>query len=253
MSTTDRVQLNITSIPLPDHAIIRRVIHPQTRVLDEREGLVEYIASDESLDSYNEVIRADGWRFSRFQKNAPFVDSHKYDSLEYLLGQVVDFGVRARKLIEVVKWAIDVPTNRLAQIGWAMTRAGYLRAVSVGFQPLRWLSRWDGESYSAFADQIKELGLDANQVKTIYVEQEQIELSSVIIGANPNAVARSYKAGALSDDDIDFLSSTAAAKSHPAQAALDPALAARARERARAAFLERFERALRGPLKVRNR
>ena len=50
--------------------MLRRQIHPVVKVIDEKAGIVEYIASDESLDSYNEIVKADGARFDRFQKNA---------------------------------------------------------------------------------------------------------------------------------------------------------------------------------------
>ncbi len=74
------------------------MIHPVARVLDEKNGIVEYIASNETIDSYNEVIRADGWQFNRFQKNAPFVDSHNYNSIDCLLGKVIDFRVTGKTL-----------------------------------------------------------------------------------------------------------------------------------------------------------
>lgn len=184
----------------------RAIITPQIKVLDEKEGLVEYVASDESLDCYREIIRADGWRFTHFDKNAPFVDSHDYSCIEKLVGAVVDRRVENRSLIETVKWAIDVPENELASLGFRMTAAGYLKAVSVGFQPLRTVSRWDDQKDWTAA--VAALGLStetASLVRTIYIEQEQIELSSCILGANPNALARAYKADVLTDDDLDLL------------------------------------------------
>jgi hypothetical protein len=185
---------------------LRRPLNPLVRVLDEKAGLVEYVASDETLDSYREVIRADGWRFTNFAKNAPFVDSHDYSSVTSLLGKVVDFEVRDRRLIERVQWAIDVPENQMAQIGWRMTAAGYLKAVSVGFYPTRSVSRWDNDR-SGWTQQLADLGLvDESGVRTIFIEQEQVELSSVIIGANPNALARAYKSETISAEDLDFLS-----------------------------------------------
>jgi len=169
---------------------IRRQIHPETRVIDSARGLVEYVASDETIDSYREIIRADGWRFNHFQKNAPFVDSHEYGTVEKLLGQVVDFKVVGKRLVETVQWAIDVTENKLAQLGWKMTEAGYLKAVSVGFWPTKTFTA--GSNEKSFAAQLKELGLPADSpVRAIYAEQEQIELSAVVIGANPNALAKS--------------------------------------------------------------
>lgn len=215
---------------------IRRQLNPVARVLDEARGLVEYVASDETVDSYREIIRASGWRFDLFKKNAPFVDSHDYSSIEKSLGKVVDFAVKGGKLIETVQWAKDVAENKLAQYGWAMVRAGFLPAVSVGFFPTKAVSRGD----AAFAQQLTELGLPGDAaVRTIYTEQQQIELSAVIIGANPNALAKAYKAGALDDAALDFLSGEHA-KRETARTAVGPDAAVLARHQARERFLEQL-------------
>src|SRR3954468_16810044 len=96
---------------------LHRTLTPEVRIIDAKQGLVDYVASDQTLDSYNEIIVASGWKFSRFAKNSPFVDSHDYYCIDKLLGKVVDFRVDGKKLIEQVQWAIDVPENALAQLG----------------------------------------------------------------------------------------------------------------------------------------
>lgn len=187
---------------------LHRTLHPTARVLDESKGLVEYVASDESVDSYREIIRASGWRFTHFQKNAPFVDSHNYGSIEQLLGSVVDFRVQGNQLIETVQWAVDVEENKLAKVGFAMTAAGHLRAVSVGFYPVKTARPGDPEWNKTIA----EMRIPSDTpARAIYLEQEQIELSACILGANPNALAKSYKDGAISDEDVDFLGQTISA------------------------------------------
>jgi hypothetical protein len=212
--------------------IFRRTIHSEVRVLDAKTGTVEYVASDETLDSYREVIRASGWRFDQFKKNAPFVDSHNYHSVDKLLGKVTSFEVRGKQLVETVQWAIDVATNTLAQLGWKMTEAGYLKAVSVGFFPTKWVSKWDTDP-SAYQQQLMELKLDAQTgPRVVYLEQQQVELSACIIGANPNALAKSYKAGLLTDADLDMISAEQR-KHETASEAIDPGLAELARVRAR--------------------
>lgn len=184
-----------------------RTLNPEVRVIDAAAGLVDYVASDETLDSYREVIRASGWRFDLFRKNAPFVDSHQYHSIDKLLGQVVDFRVAGGKLIERVKWAIDVPDNELARIGFAMTEKGYLKAVSVGFFPVRLLRAGSQADRGAWLQQLQDLGYDeSNAPRAIYLEQQQIELSACVIGANPNALARAFKDGAVSDQQLETLS-----------------------------------------------
>jgi hypothetical protein len=216
---------------------LRRTIHPEVKVLDAAKGIVEYVASDETLDSYREIIRAEGWRFNRFQKNAPFVDSHDYYTLEKLLGTVVDFKVAGKRLVETVQWAIDVAENKLAQLGWKMTAAGYLKAVSVGFLPTRVVSKWDSDTLPYFSA-LTELGLTKDSgVRAIYLEQEQIELSACIIGANPNALAKAYKADVINDADLELLSVSQATQRDTANSATDPADAELARQRARTAFL----------------
>lgn len=182
-------------------AVQRRALCPEVKVISEKTGEVDYIASDETLDCYHEIVRARGWRFDRFAKNAPFVDSHNYHELEYLLGKVVDFKVRNGQLVERVKWMIDVPEQKLATLGFKMTVAGYLKAVSVGFTPLKML--WQGSE--DFAKAVKEMGLASDVVaklRCIHWEQDQIELSACVIGANPNALVKSFKDGVISEGEL---------------------------------------------------
>lgn len=180
---------------------LTRTLHPVVKVLNEKEGLVEYIASDESLDSYREIILANGWKFDRFKKNAPFVDSHDYYRIERLLGAVQSFEVRNGQLVEVVKWAIDCPEQKLAALGFQLTLKGYLKAVSVGFIPVR--MSWPGKE--DWAKAVESAGLDvraAAECRGIYLEQQQIELSACIIGANPNALAKAFDARDIGEADL---------------------------------------------------
>ncbi len=225
--------------------LIHRTIHPVVRVTDEKAGIVEYVASDETLDSYREVIRADGWRFDQFRKNAPFVDSHDCSTIMNQVGVVLDYRVSGRQLIETVKWAVDVAENKLAQLGFAMTKGGYLKAVSVGFIPERFVTKWDSDP-KPWQAALKDLGMhEEDGVRCIYICQQQKELSACILGANPNAlaveVAKAYKAGVLDDAALDTLSSAHSQRKtdNPADG---PAAAALSRQRARQEFLEKIDK-----------
>lgn len=171
---------------------LSRTLAPEIRVLNAEKGLVEYIASDETLDSYSEIIRAAGWRFDqRFTSNPVFVDSHSYWGIRDVLGKVVEWKVDGKKLVEVVQWAIDVSENALARLGFEMTAKGYLKAVSVGFIPTRAIRREDAD----FTKCCDEMGLETSArdaVRRIFWEQQQIELSACVIGANPAALAKAY-------------------------------------------------------------
>jgi HK97 family phage major capsid protein len=180
---------------------LHRILHPVTRVVDAAKGIVDYIASDETLDSYKEIVRAAGWRFTNFQKNAPFVDSHDTSTIARLCGKVIEFRVVGNSLIERVQWAIDVAENELALLGFKMTQAGYLKSVSVGFFPVEYLTPNSGK---AWTDALAEMKLPADaDVRTIYTQQEQVELSACVLGANPNALARARSDGLIQDCHLD--------------------------------------------------
>jgi HK97 family phage major capsid protein len=180
---------------------LRRVIHPETRIVDAKKGLVDYVASDETIDSFKEIIRAAGWRFTNFAKNSPFVDSHDTSTVAKLLGRVIDFRVASGQLVERVQWAVDVAENELAQLGFRMTEAGYLKAVSVGFFPVQYLTPNSGQ---AWTDALTEMRLPGDaEVRTIYTVQEQVELSACVLGANPNALAKARSDGLILDSHLE--------------------------------------------------
>jgi hypothetical protein len=223
----------------------RRTLCPEIRIADATKGLVEYIASDETLDSYGEVIRAKGWRFTHFAKNAPFVDSHNYGCIDRLLGNVVEFAVEKNQLVERVQWAINaaLPENHLAMIGWKLTEAGMLKAVSVGFRPTKMVSKWDRD-LSGYRQTLQELGLDETRCAAVYLEQEQLELSACILGANPAALAKAWKAGVIGDAAIERISMEIG-RQETASDATKAVAASLARQQRRGEFLEKLERAKR--------
>ena len=180
---------------------VYRELTPKVRILSESEGLVEYVASDQTLDSYREIILANGWRFdARFVKNPVFVDSHSYSNISSVIGRITHFHVEGDALINVGKWAIDVPQNHLAQLGFQMTLKGYLKAVSVGLIPVRVCRRGD-EDFAAVANTIKGLKPeDRDALRCIYLEQQQIELSACVLGANPSALAKAFQAGDIKEE-----------------------------------------------------
>lgn len=223
----------------------RREIHVEPKVLSEKDGIIRFTASDQTLDCYNEIVRADGWNFNLFAKNAPFVDSHRYGSISELLGKVIDWRVAGGALEEDVQFALTSEGNTFADWAFKMYRDGFLKACSVGFAPVRWASKWDADK-SALLAQIAELKLDAEtaaKLCCVYIKHEQIELSGCIIGANPNALAKSYqtiarahKGGCLSDADVEKLSAVIA-DVKTVRSADDRADDERTRRRARLAIL----------------
>ncbi len=178
-----------------------RSLTPEIRVINDADGTCDFIASDQTLDSYKEIIRAAGWKFDLFAKNSPLVDSHDYHSIDKQLGSILSWEIRDGKLHERAKFAIDVPENALARLAWGMIKGGYLRAVSVGFFPVKY--HWRGDDDFAQAAEAMKLDTSAAAAcRCIYWEQQQIELSVCVIGANPNALLKARSDKAITDDDL---------------------------------------------------
>ena len=181
---------------------IRLSFAAETKILNAQDRTCEFVASDQTLDSYGEIVRAAGWKFDRFSKNAPFVDSHNYSSVACLLGNVTGWRIAGAQLIEAVKF-VPEGASQLADFAWKMAVAGFLKAVSVGFMPLKVRSRWRDEAdFSAACKEMKLAPEVVAKLNCIHWEQDQTELSSVLIGANPSAVALAHKSGAVMDEDL---------------------------------------------------
>jgi len=144
---------------------------------------IDFIGSDETLDRYDEVISAAGWRLDNYRKNPVFQNAHKYGDIMFTLGRSLVTEVRDGKLYQRIEFATSV--NPMARIAYGLYRGKFLNAVSVGFIPIRW-----------------ETGTDQSQYRRKYLEQELLELSAVGIPANPNALQLGLKAGAVEVDDV---------------------------------------------------
>lgn len=191
-----------------------RTINPEIRVIDSEKGIVDYVASDSSIDSYQEIVAYDGWDTSQVAKNLPVPDSHNYSTIQNLLGNVIDASVVTGKLVCRVQLAIAQSIgNKLAQLAWGMIQGGFLKACSVGFIPTASMDSWgdNGDKWSAALDKYQVQGSDREKVRTIYTKQSLLELSICILGANPNALLKAQDAGIMTDEslfDLGFKSET---------------------------------------------
>ena len=149
----------------------------------EDSDILHMRASDETLDRYQEVIVASGWRLENYRKNPVIQNAHQYGDIIFTIGQALNTWVSGKDLLQTWKFASQ--ENPFAKIARDMYRGGYLRAASVGFVPVRWE---DGKEKSGF--------------KRKYMEQELLEVSAVGIPANPNALALAVKEGAVEKSDL---------------------------------------------------
>lgn len=123
-------------------------------------------ASSAAVDRQNEVIDQAGWDLASYRDNPVILDSHKYGSIDDILGKAVRVEPMPEGLEVDVQFA-DTERGRMAQ---RMVEDGFLRTVSVGF---RSMARRPGQR--------------SGEPMT-HTRMELLEVSMVAIPANREAV-----------------------------------------------------------------
>lgn len=127
---------------------------------------LEYIMSDSSVDRLGDIIEQDGWQLVNFKKNPIALFGH---SSNFVVGNWRDVRVVDGRLVGKLD-LMPAVSERLQEIH-AAVNAGVLRAVSVGFRP------------------IKAEPLENSKVGGIrFLSHELVECSLVAVPANPNAI-----------------------------------------------------------------
>jgi phage head maturation protease len=139
---------------------------------------IRYVASDETVDRYGDIIRAAGWKLENYRKNPVLMFGHMRDH-PLPIGKVANVEVVGTQLEATAEFTPEGLSD-FADECWRFVEAGYLNAVSVGFMPL-------AEPNYIYADDDP----DHKRWPTGYefVDQELLELSVVPVPANPQALA----------------------------------------------------------------
>jgi len=148
--------------------------------------VLEFIGSDGSIDRYNEVIDQRGWQLENFRANPVIPDCHDYSSIGKILGRADGVDVINGQLVNRVRFCLDNPMGLLA---YKMAKGGFVNSQSVGFIPLEWTN-----------------GNAAGQPDRTYTQCELLEISLVVVPANPGAtVGLALKQGVVERADLKSL------------------------------------------------
>ena len=140
-----------------------------------------FVLSDESKDRVGDVIKADGWNLRNFQRNPIALFNH---NSSFPIGFWKNVRTEGKALLGDLTLAAEGTSDRIDEIR-RLVDQGILRAVSVGFVP------------------IKTEPLDkGNGIR--FLQQELVETSLVSVPANPAAVQLA-KSLNVSDDTIKLV------------------------------------------------
>jgi len=140
------------------------------------ERRVKFIASTLTVDRHGTKLLPAGCKTENFLKNPVFLACHNRESLDAVLGLVVDIRVTA----DDVAITVEFDTTPEADKALVRIRKGFLRAVSVGFQPIKQNPEFDSPD--------EEAAFLASGGVIVISEWELIEVSLVPIGSNPEAL-----------------------------------------------------------------
>lgn len=144
------------------------------KLVKKEDGTVSFIASDSSPDRHGDTVQAAGWKLDNFKKNPVLLWAHSH--YDPPVGKVGSIAVVSDKLIADKCAFTSEEENPFGASVGRMVKGGFLNTVSVGFMPLKWELRYDGEG--------EFLGYN-------FIEQELLELSVVPVPAHPNALVTS--------------------------------------------------------------
>src|SRR6266404_4740455 len=97
------------------HVEVREVSNTVGSASPAQPPVLEFTASDETLDRYDEIIVASGWQLENYQRNPVFQNAHKYGDIIFTLGKALITEVRAGRLFQRVEFATEVnPMARIA-------------------------------------------------------------------------------------------------------------------------------------------
>jgi hypothetical protein len=144
-----------------------KFIKAETKILDEKEGIIRAVVSTESVDRDGDIIRQDGWDLRHFERHPVLLSSHNYRGLTNQIGEWTKMEVVNNELVGEARYYIGQGNP---EADWGFFLAGRDKAAfSVGFMP-------DMDT----AKEISTNGKSSYEFKS----QELLEVSQVTVPSN---------------------------------------------------------------------
>lgn len=161
---------------------IKKTFKAKVNGVDKDKFIARVILSDETKDSYGEVILAKGWVLDRYKKHPVLLSSHSYNDLRKNIGKV-DIFIKGKELRGDVTYFVG-QGNEEADWAWKLVSEYGIAAYSVGFIPLKMIEKdeLDEEDINKYELDYKDLP------RRVYIKQELVENSQVVVPANPNSL-----------------------------------------------------------------
>jgi phage head maturation protease/exonuclease VII small subunit len=144
--------------------------------VDTTNYTVDAVISSSAVDRYNEVIAIDAWKdgLVEYMKHPVLLTSHDYSELTSQIGIALSIGIVGNELIAKFKYFVGEGNP---EADWAFNLASKGQAAySVGFESL--------------ASETPSEDINGVDVERIYTKVNLLEVSQVLIPANPEALQK---------------------------------------------------------------
>lgn len=162
-----------------DGQTIRRAFSGNViKSIDKEKRQIEFIISTASVDRYGDVVEVNGWDLKNYKANPVVLFGHM--SSIPPIGKAIKTwkdGDALRSIAEFIPQDISAFAHSI----FRMYEEGFLRAVSVGFKPLKYDPILDEEGHPTYGYR--------------FLKQELLEFSAVPIPANPDALVNARQKG----------------------------------------------------------
>lgn len=145
----------------------KQFVLEEVKQVDGEDLTLQFTISTGSVDRDSDTLNPEGWKLENYQKNPVVLWAHDYQSLPVARAAAV--WVENGKLMSRAQFT----SRDLYPFGYMVHQfyqQGFLKATSVGFNPLKWMFSED-----------RKWGVD-------FQEQELLEYSCVPVPANPEAL-----------------------------------------------------------------
>lgn len=152
----------------------KQFVFDEVKQVEGEDQTLQFTISTGVVDRDLDTVNANGWKLESYQRNPVVLWAHDYSSPPVARAPAV--WVEDNKLKSRAQFT-PRDVNPFGHMVYRMLAADFLRATSVGFNPLKW----------QFNEERK-FGVD-------FLEQELLEYSIVPVPANPEALIEARSAG----------------------------------------------------------
>lgn len=165
---------------VPEDAGLRKGTVEEVRAVKGRDRALDFVISSSRRDRDRDTINQKGWEAAEWEKNPVVLWAH--DHSEPPVAKGFNLRVSGSKVLSSAEFTAH-DLNPFGDMIYRMYQAGFMRATSVGFRPLK------------FKQREPEAGDEGMWPGYDFEKQDLLEFSMVPVGSNPDALMRAHEAG----------------------------------------------------------